>query len=221
MTDQVDLPEPQWGGEETWEQAIAAATAPDPAPTPQVYTAPIDTRENHLFTISITPGKAPMVVVRGDNAMQVKQLLEQLDQAGVYLAMAAAEQQIRNAKPPVDFAAQQFGATVMGQYGNPGHNPPMPPANAGQPPFGAPPGGYQPPPPQGGWGQDQAPAGVPAGWLQVRIPFTARAEGDALKEWLHSQGLRQGNMRWDGPNKRWLVSPAIAQYFAKWNPVPA
>lgn len=223
MTDQVDLPEPQWDGEESWDMS-----QPGPAfqaPPAVNYTPTVDTRSEHNFTLGISVGRPPSVTVRADTVADALARWRELANAGVFAAMADAEQQLQQAKAPVQQIQQQLGATPIGQYPNPqpGYGQPLPPANQGQPPFGAPPGGYTPPAQQG-WGAGAPGTGgvdVPSGWYQVKIPFSAKAEGDALKAQLQASGLRQGNMRWDGDGKRWLVSPAIVQYFAKWNPMPA
>lgn len=222
MTDQADLPEPTWDGDgEDWATAQPATAYTVPAVN---YTPPVDTRSEHTFTLGISVGRPPSVTVRADTVTDALARWRELRDAGVFMAMAEAEQQLAQAKAPVEYVQQQMGATPIGQYPNPqpvqGYGQPMPPANQGQPPFGAPAGGYTPPAQQG-WGGGQPTSAAPAGWYQVKIPFSAKAEGDQLKNQLKAQGLYQGNMKWDGDGKRWLVSPSIVQFFAQWNPMPA
>lgn len=183
---------------------------------------------NHLITISITPNKPPMVVVRGNSAAEINAVLEELHAEGVYIQTASADQALKSSAPPAETVMRQLGATVAAQqpgvapWDRPGvAGPPVP--SPGQPPFGAPPGGYQAPPQQGQWGGSGAGAGVaaPAGWYRVKIPFQQKDAGDNVKNWLKGQNLYNGNVKWDGGTKTWLVSPAVVQYFQQWGPAPA
>ena len=161
--------------------------------------------------------------------MDVNGLLEELDAEGVYIQLAAAQQALLGSAPPAEMVMKQLGATAMSPpmasgYPAPQQNPqwnagpPIP--SAGQPPFGAPPGGYQPPQPAWGGGANQPPQRL-AGWFAVKIPFNQKEAGDQVKNQLKAQGLYQGNVRWEGETKTWLVSPTVVQWFAPWNPVPA
>jgi hypothetical protein len=227
VTDQSEMPEPVWDAP----PVIPAAVTPVPLVPQYPDASARPSRENHLITISITPGKPPMVVVRGDSAVEINGLLEELEAEGVYIQMAAADQQLKNSAPPAETVIRQLGATQVAQQpgyaaASPAHQqvaqaypspqfPPGPPApSGGQPPFGG-------PAPQ--WGGNGAGAGAvaPAGWYRVGIPYQQKAAGDQVKNWLKAQGLYQGNMKWDGASKTWLVSPQIVQHFQQWGPTAA
>ena len=185
MTDQSEeqLPEPQWGASEEPNPHWGTPAAP--------IVMPIATGQypyqltDHKFTISFTPKGAPMVVVRGNSAVDVNGLLEELDAEGVYIQLAAAQQALLGSAPPAEMVMRQLGATAMSPpmasgYPAPQQNPqwnagpPIP--SAGQPPFGAPPGGYQPPQPAWGGGANQPPQRL-AGWFAVKIPFNQKEAG--------------------------------------------
>lgn len=217
----TDMAEPEWGdGTENWE-----AAAPAVPQGPEIATFPAANASyglaNHAFTISIVPGKAPMIVVRGETGAEVNLRLAELENAGVYIQLAAAQQAAEGARPPAEYVQQQMGATMAQQFPTPQGYPAGPPVpSPGQPPFGAPQGGYAPPAPA--WGGAQGPvAQRPAGWYAVKIPFAQKTQGDQVKDQLKAQGLYQGNVKWEGATKTWLVSPNVVQYFAQWNPLPA
>lgn len=220
MTDQDEMPEPQW------DAAVAALPAPGPVVSyPDASARP--SRENHLITISITPNKAPMVVVRGDSAEEILGLFEELENGGVYIQMAAAEQALKGSTPPAEMVMQQLGATVVAQqpgvapWDQPGiAGPPVP--SAGPPPFGAPMGGYQQPA-QPSWGAPAGPAPLapPPGWFRVKIPYAQKAAGDAIIAQVKAANMYRDHMKWDKATKTWLVSPQVAQGFAQWGPSPA
>lgn len=238
MTEQVEVPpEPDWSGGElpTWgepEKATSFHNAP-PLAFPAA-SAPVS-RENHLITISITPNKAPMVVVRGDTAAEINQLFASLEREGVYVQMAAAEQALKNSAPPAETIVRQLGATPMAQQPIPPYQPGQPapwdaPGVAGPPrpslgpaPFGATTPQFQPPVQQGGWqgGGTGVATPVPPGWYAVSIPYQQNAAGKAVRDQLEQAGMRRDNVKFDKPNGRWLISPTVAPYFAQWNPVPA
>src|SRR5258708_26908252 len=157
MTAQAEvLPEPVWeptataAGPETFEWGDAHPLERRPQA--------LDTdshQANHLITISFTPKGQPMVVVRGNSAVEITGLLEELDAEGVYVQLAQAQHTLVNSAPPAETVMRQLGATPMGQY---------PPAQAGPPPMA-----QQYPTPQGGFAVPPAPSpgqpplGGPAG----------------------------------------------------------
>lgn len=245
MTEQGEtMPEPQWGNNAEPE---GYTTAPVDLDWMQAH--PLERRPqaldgdsklaNHLITISFTPKGQPMIVVRGNSGSEITQLLGELDQQGVYMQLAQAQQQLASSAPPAETIMRQLGATPMPQpqaapgayspqqptqgyapqgqqWGPPG--PPQP--SPGQPPFGGPAGGYAPPAPVWGGGANQPPQRQP-GWFAVKIPFAQKDAGDQVKNQLKNQGLYQGNVKWEGETKTWLVSPAVVQWFVQWNPSPA
>lgn len=234
MTDQTEaMAEPQWpdqtppdeGGID-WRTTMAAAQQAN------VQVAPTS-RADHLFTLSIKPSGVPMLVVRADSAADLVARLGEAHAEGVFLQTAEAVQAWANSQPVAETIMKELGATPIATTYNPqqptqGYAQPAPQAapwdqppavpNVGQPPFGAPAGGYVPPQPQ--WGAPQTPAAQP-GWFRVSAPFQQKEAFDAVKNQLQAQNQRAGNMKWDAASKTWLVSPAVVQYFAQWNPVPA
>lgn len=241
MTDQTEpMPEPQWNTEPDgyttapldWDQAHPLERKPQQLDGDSKLA-------NHLITISFTPKGQPMIVVRGNSAAEITARLDELDAEGVYMQLAGAQQTLLGSVPPAEAIVRQLGATPMppqaapqqgyspqqptqgyapqgGQWGPPG--PPVP--SPGQPPFGAPQGGYAPPTPAWGGGANQPPQ-RPQGWYAVKIPFPQKDAGDQVKNQLKAQGLYNGNVKWEGESKTWLVSPTVVQWFAQWNPVPA
>jgi len=236
------MPEPQWNNAEP----DGYTTAPVDLEWSQAH--PLERRPqaldgdsklaNHLLTISFTPKGQPMIVVRGNSGSEITELLGELDQQGVYMQLAQAQQQLASSAPPAETIMRQLGATPMPQQAAPGAyspqqptqgyapqgqqwGPPGPPQpSPGQPPFGGPTGGYAPPAPVWGGGANQPPA-RPQGWFAVKVPFAANAAAKAVRDQLEAQGLKQGNVKWEGDTKTWLVSPAVVQWFAQWNPSPA
>lgn len=220
MTDQTTTAaEPnewgEWGSEPAAEQALADGQVA----VGEVHVTPMDVRENHVFTLSVTAdGKSPMLVIRADSAAQLNQRITECEMAGVWANIAAHAQSIK--------AHGIVGAGL-------GHVTPVPQPQAApqvtpqgipmnpQAQFGAPLGaGGVPGTAPATWQNAGAPApapagcqGVPAGWFKVSIPFSSRAAGDAVKEQLKAQGLYQGNVRWCAPAKHWHVSGQVAPYF--------
>ena len=244
MTEQGEtMPEPQWNNAEP----DGYTTAPVDLEWSQAH--PLERRPqaldgdsklaNHLLTISFTPKGQPMIVVRGNSASEITELLGELDAEGVYIQLAQAQQQLASSAPPAETIMRQLGATQMPQqqaapapyspqqptqgYAPQGQQwgPPGPPQQSpGQPPFGAPQGGYAPPAPVWGGGANQPPM-RPQGWFAVKIPFNQKAQGDALKQELKNRQLYQGNVKWEDATKTWLVSPDVVEWFGQWHPQPA
>lgn len=215
MTDQVDYPEP------TWEELDAMPPAPPVTAVPQFPDANASYGlANHAYTVSITPNKPPMIVVRGNTGVEVNLRLAELEDCGVYVQLAGAQQLMNGSAPPVEYVQQQMGASPIAQqvhqaYPTPPFQPGPPVPSQGPPPFG---GGA----PQQQWGgQGGAVAARPAGWYAVKIPFAQKEAGDAVKNQLKASGLYQGNVKWEAATKTWLVSPSVVQYFGQWNPLPA
>lgn len=238
MTDQTEqMPEPQWTPDQLAEEAAQFgpyAAGPTPGGTGYTYAL-----SDHKITLSFSPNREPNLTVRGNSAMEINALLEEVEAENVFGMLAQAKQAWLGSMPPAELITQQLGGQVVEQryhqgggqqpsavaqqvaqaYPTPPNGfagPPVP--SPGQPPFGAPAGGYQPPQPQWGGGQ---PSGRPAGWYAVKIPYQQKDAGDQVKNQLKAQGMYQGNVKWEGETKTWLVSPNVVQYFAQWNPVPA
>lgn len=214
MTDQVDYPEP------TWEELDQTPPA-QPVVVPQFPDANASYGlANHVYTISISPKKPPMIVIRAQTGVEANLRIAELESAGVYVQIAGAQELLDNAATPTQYVQQQMGATPIAQqvhqaYPTPQYQAGPPVPSQGQPPFG---GGA----PQGQWGgTGGAVAARPAGWFAVKIPFAQREAGDQVKNYLKAQGLYQGNVKWEGATKTWLVSPAVKSYFDQWNPIPA
>lgn len=226
MTDQTDpMPEPQWGEEPNpFDGGDSYYPAqPEVGVVPVLNQTPAD-RQNHVFTISFSPKKEPLVVVRGDTGVEINHRLAELQNAGVYVQLAAAIEALNGSAPPAQYVQRQMGATPMapqpGAYPAQQQYPVGPPVpSPGPPPFGAPQGGYTPPQPA--WGAAAPASGRPAGWYAVKAPFSRKAEFDQLKDGLKAQGLYAGNVKWEAATKTWLVSPTVVQLFASFNPMPA
>lgn len=233
MTDQTEpMPEPQWEEpppvDVQWDQ-------PNPLEgKPQQLDS--DHGVNHVYTLSYSPSGRPMLVVRANSATELTLRLAEARSAGVYVQLAEAQQAWANSAPVAETIMRELGATQVATFPQqappaqpyqqaapapwdmPGvAGPPVP--SPGQPPFGAPPGGYVAPQPQ--WGGAAPAASRPAGWFAVKIPFQQKDAGDQVKNMLKQTNQYSGNVKWEGATKTWLVSPAVVQYFAQWNPVPA
>jgi hypothetical protein len=190
-------------------------------------------RADHRFTLSITPDKAPFMVIRGETAQEINQALTELEMHGTWANVAAANATMRShgtigaGLGPVTVVPQgpptmpqdhyqqqvQHQAQQAPQWG--------PPLGAGGQP-GTAPAAWQnagAPPAQQGWGGQQQTT-CPPGWFVVDIPFSSKMAGDAIKNDLKARGMYQGNVKWDGTAKKWYVSPAVAGAFAAFSPVP-
>ena len=167
-------------------------------------------RENHPFTLSLTAdGKAPMLVVRAESAVELSNLLTQVEMSGLW---ANVGNHINTMRAHGTVGAGLGPVTVVPQA-------PMPPASGPGPMPSYP---AAPAPAAGGWGgAPAAPAGAPQGWFVVDIPFASKAAGDAVKNQLKASGMYQGNVKWDGTAKKWYVSPNVVAYFQQFGPRPA
>lgn len=170
---------------------------------------------NHLITISFTGDKAPMVVVRGNMAVEINRALADLEDAGAYAALGKAHSTLRG----VGAMGAQLGAT------------PVPPAPYAAPPqpstpaYGAPAPAYGAPAPaapaQGGYGGyagGGAPAGgkaqpkpCPPGWLKIDNSHNR----DGWKNMRANNGeYLRGKIQWGGAGTYW-ISPEVAQFIAQ------
>ena len=200
-----------------------------------------DNPHNHRFTVSITPDKPPMIVVRGNTAAEITAAFQELEDFGVYANTAAAYASLKaqgaigaglgpvTAMPPQAAPPGLPGGPVAqlppGAYAPQGPTTP--------PPFGpnvsvpqapgyqGPPQGYAaaPPPQGGGWGGQQGgnpnEKPRPAGWAMVDVPFNDK---DRFKG-LRAQGTETGNylrgkIQWGGKGVYWL-EPSIAGWIAQ------
>lgn len=228
MTDMGDMPEPDWS--DSWEAAQAGAPLPAPAPitgvpAPVVTVQPVYDLADHIFTLSVSPNKAAMLVVRAMSAADLKARQEEIAAEGLWVAIAEMQHEANTAKPAAETVMQQLGATPIGPNGYPAApmgqpqypvGPPVP--SPGPAPFGAGPAQVA----AAGWGAGApaVPAGPP-GWFRVSAPFAQRAAFDAVKQQLEAQQLRKGNMKWEPNTKTWLVSPHVVGLFQQWGPTPA
>lgn len=219
MTDQVELPEPDWSGAtEAW----ANATPATPVPAVQVQPAVYDLAD-HVYTLSISPNKPPMLVIRAMGAAELKARMEECADEGVWTQIAEAQALANGSKPAADTIMHQLGATPVTPAGYPTAPqaypaaPPMP--TPAPPPFGAPPLPAQQA--AAAWGAGAASVQAPPGWYRVKIPFQQLEAGKALHAQMKAQNIYQGNVKWDKDTKTWLVSPTVVGYYQQWGPTPA
>lgn len=180
---------------------------------------------NHLYTVSISNG-APMIVVRGNTAAEIKARFEALEEEGVAAVMANVQTAMKAAfnlaqglgATPVPPAPQapSAGAQVAAAYPTPAAVPPLP--APGQPYQGQP-----------AWQTAGAPAPAPAvqvppGWYKLNVPFKQKPQFDAI---VAQYGLRKGDPNNGGQvsfqkgNKTWYCAPDVAGAFAAFSPVAA
>ena len=107
MTDQTEsLPDPQWAMPEPDEPTdYTAWTQPQAATVTQV--TPAASRypyqlADHLITVSFGPNKPASVTVRGNSAVEIAAILEELAAEGVYTQIAHATQIFGGATPPAE-----------------------------------------------------------------------------------------------------------------------
>lgn len=180
---------------------------------------------NHRYTISVS-GNAPMIVVRGNTASEVKEAFDELESEGLGAVIGAFQAGVKAAYN----MAQQLGATVA----------PAGPQGAPQAPFPAPPAQQFPQAAQqfpGQPGQAPAPwqnAGAPAfqpsgpslppGWYKLNVPFPQKGAFDGI---VAQYGIRKGNPGGGGQvsfqkeAKSWYCSPEVVGAFSQFSPMAA
>lgn len=180
------------------------------APGGTVYT-------EHRISISWKVDDA-IVAVRGDDASEVIQVMQELDQYGAYAALGHAKQAVMGYMPkpvitPPQRPAQPAQPGPGGWQAGPGQSP-------GQPPFG----GMPPQAPQQQYGgAPQAPQGrsgakpCPPGWFKIDVPYNAK---DEFKEYRNqNQQHFRGKVSWGGGGTYWIAPDAVA-WFQQYGPVP-
>lgn len=233
MTDQTDEQGVDWGDMDQPE--ATASWSPEEYPGTKeapraIYPEYPDNPHNHRFTISHTPGKAPMIVIRGNTAAEMTAAYNELEEYGIYANMAAADASLK--------AQGQLGAGLGPVTPAGPQAPPQGPAGPSSwqtpqtpPPFGAnvsapsapgyvgPPSYQSGPPNAGGWGgapgggnsQGRAePKPQPPGWMRVN----ARS-GPGFDAWKqlreqHKDNLK-GKIQWGGKSDYW-IEPSLAQW---------
>lgn len=176
---------------EAWDNAHPAN---QPKPNPH----------NHRYTVSLS-GRDPMVVVRGETALEIAQGLQELEQSPVFALLASAKQ-------------------AMGSYGPAPAAPmpaPMPQAPAMPQPapggWAAPAAPMAPPAPQGGASRSGTPT-PPPGWYKIDVPYASRNQ---FKEYRQQNGASfAGKIKWHDKGI-YFIDPSVVPYFQAYGPVPA
>lgn len=229
MTDQSeDMPQPDWGSPESWDAAVPAppaAAAAGVTVQPAVYDL-----ADHVYTLSISPRKSPMLVIRAQSVTDLKARIEECDAEGVWIQIAEAQAVADGARTAAETIVGQLGATPVTPQGFPQQpyqpapqaypGPPVP--SPGPPPFGGPTAPLPAAQAAAGWGAGAPRSAAPAGWFRVNAPFTQRAAFDAVKmQFGADANARRPWMRFDKDSKTWFVSPEVVEHFRQWNPQPA
>lgn len=232
MTDQSeDMPQPDWGSTESWDSATPAVVPPGAVAAGVNVQPAVYDLADHVYTLSISPRKAPMLVVRAQSVTDLKARLEECDAEGVWIQIAEAQALADGAQTAANTIVQQLGATPVTPQGYPQQQPYQPPQQAypgppvpppGPPPFGAPTAPLPAAQAAAGWGAGARTSAAPPGWFRVNAPFTQRAAFDAVKMQFGADArARNPYMRFDKDTKTWFVNPDVVQHFAQWGPQPA
>lgn len=207
-----------WGADAaTWD-----AEGDGPAPV-RVTTGEAPGRENHVLTLSFTPGRAPMLVVRADDVESLRALMDECETQGLWAHIGNHQRMV----------------TAQGAIGA-GVGPTTPVAPEGAPSWGSAPAAPAAAPTAGGWGQQApaqggwgAPAAAPAGggrnepkprptdWPGVHMVSVPPSRRDEWKEFRNEWAAQlKGKIRWAGRGDYW-VHPDTLQGMGAWSPRPA
>lgn len=217
MTENTVAPDPEAEGWNEGQEPAAGAAFPEYPANPH----------NHRYTVSVS-GNAPMIVVRGNTASEVKEAFDELEAEGLGAVIGAFQAGVKAAYN----MAQQLGATVApaGPQGAPQAQFPAPPAQqfpqAAQQFPGQP--GQAPAP----WQNAGAPAfhapqpNVPQNWYKLNVPFGPQKNAfDAI---VAQYSFRKGDPGKGGqvsfqkePVKSWFCSPDVVGAFTQFSPTSA
>lgn len=204
--------------EEGWDAPAGASVTPLPGAIPPPVVKPAGTPSGVVYTehrISISwKVDDAIVAVRGDDASEVIQVMQELDQFGAYAALGHAKQAVMGYMPkPVVTPPQPVTPPGGGWQAGPGQSPGQPPFGAGPGPQGAPQYQQQPQAAQG----RSAAKPCPPGWFKIEVPFGAK---DQFKEYRNqNQQAFRGKVAWGGGGTYW-IAPDVVAYFQQYGPVP-
>lgn len=207
----TDVPEPQV---EEWPlpDEPTGPIGPPPLPTPPgVRVAPAGDATERRVSLNFKVMDC-MVTVRGDDASEVHAVLRELDQYGVYAALAQARQSFTSYLPAPALPAQ--GAPTPPPSG--GGAPAPAPSGWGQPSGPPPVTGRAAPAAPGGRGGNATPPGP--GWYKINVPFAEKDRFSAYRN--ENQQFFRGKVRWHEKGD-YFVAPEVVEYFSQYGPVPA
>lgn len=224
-TETMPQQDQSWGGDAPAQDA-PAVTYPEYGPLPEAR-----------ISLNFTPGKAPQLTARAHTPSELKALLEELDDSGVYADLGRAHASMTAGAS----LGAGVGATQISNTPNAPQAPQIPQMPAqGQlpapPPMGmpqqAPQMPNQPYAGQPAWQQAGAPQGpsLPPGWYKLDVPFKPRGNNPGkpgFDQVIAQYGLRKGDPHGGGQVsfqkevKTWYCAGDVAGAFAQFNPVPA
>lgn len=229
MTEQHDDEGVDWGDMTPPEQAAYLPDVNAPREGAPVYPEFPDNPHNHRFTISMTPGKPPMIVIRANTAAEFTAALNELEAHGAYANLAAADASLRT-QGQMGAGLGPMSPVPPAQAAPGGFPPPM--QSPGPPPFGpnvsAPsaPGfmgqpSFQSGPPQaGGWGGSAGggsnraePKPQPPGWMRVNARSGPGYDAwKSMREQFKDQ--LKGKIQWGGKSDYW-VEPSVGPWLSQ------